>query len=151
MVALIDGFELDPAKSVARAFTVYFQLVNLAEERHRVRILRERSHSARPVAESLAATVAELTPELGENGVRRLNLATAPMLAALELLRRISQELLGGGSYTTLLGDSVPYPELQALFVRVARAPARPPTASCATKRNYLPVCACPPPAGSIH
>jgi len=61
-------------------------------------------------------------PELQRLGVRRLSLATAPMLAALGLLRRISQELLGGGSYTTLLGDSVPYPELQALFESRARA-----------------------------
>jgi len=84
VVALIDGFELDRAESVARAFTVYFQLVNLAEERHRVRILRERSHSARPVAESLAATVAELTPELGENGLADLlaRLEVQPVLTA---------------------------------------------------------------------
>ena len=42
VVAIVAGFDLDRAESVARAFTVYFQLVNLAEEHYRVRILRER-------------------------------------------------------------------------------------------------------------
>ena len=34
---LVAGFDLDRAEDVIRAFTCYFQLVNLAEERHRVR------------------------------------------------------------------------------------------------------------------
>jgi phosphoenolpyruvate carboxylase len=48
---------LDPGRSehVIRAFTCYFQLVNLAEERQRIRTLRERSHGPRPVEESIAA------------------------------------------------------------------------------------------------
>src|SRR2546423_12763125 len=49
VVEHIDRLGLDRAESVARAFTVYFQLVNLAEERHRVRVLRERSHAPGPV------------------------------------------------------------------------------------------------------
>src|SRR4029453_11106528 len=44
VVELVAGFALDRAEEVARAFTVYLQLVNLAEERHRVRTLRERGH-----------------------------------------------------------------------------------------------------------
>jgi phosphoenolpyruvate carboxylase len=43
VVAVVAGLDLDQAEVVARAFTVYFQLVNLAEEHYRARILRERS------------------------------------------------------------------------------------------------------------
>jgi phosphoenolpyruvate carboxylase len=55
VVALVA--ELDPpqAEDVIRAFTCYFQLVNLAEERQRVRTLRTRSRSGKPVKDSIAA------------------------------------------------------------------------------------------------
>src|SRR3954452_4537152 len=43
--AIVAGFDALRAEQVARAFTVYFQLVNLAEERQRVRALRGRSSS----------------------------------------------------------------------------------------------------------
>lgn len=42
MVAALD---VERAALVARAFTIYFHLVNLAEERHRVRALRERART----------------------------------------------------------------------------------------------------------
>ena len=55
---------LDPAEAelVARSFTTYFELVNLAEEQHRVRVLRERERDAhpQPLPESVAAAVAAL-------------------------------------------------------------------------------------------
>jgi phosphoenolpyruvate carboxylase len=41
VTTIVDSFEPDRAEKVARAFTCYFQLVNLAEEHHRVRVLRE--------------------------------------------------------------------------------------------------------------
>ncbi len=63
VLELVDGFDLDRAEAVARAFTVFFQLANLAEERHRVRILRERSRSQQSIPESLAATAAELSDD----------------------------------------------------------------------------------------
>jgi phosphoenolpyruvate carboxylase len=59
LLEVVQGLDLGRAEEVARAFTVYFLLVNLAEERQRVRTLRERSRE-RPVVESLQATVAEL-------------------------------------------------------------------------------------------
>ena len=37
----IASLDLDQAAAVARAFTLYFQLVNLAEERQRIRVLRD--------------------------------------------------------------------------------------------------------------
>src|ERR1700690_3391623 len=42
IAALVASWPLDRAEAVARAFTVYFHLTNLAEELQRVRALRER-------------------------------------------------------------------------------------------------------------
>jgi phosphoenolpyruvate carboxylase len=55
IVALVDAYDADRAEDVIRAFTCYFQLVNLAEERERVRALRDRSRSGRPVKDSIGA------------------------------------------------------------------------------------------------
>ena len=65
IAALVAGWPLDRAELVARAFTVYFHLTNLAEELHRVRALRERDAGTEPVRESLAATVAEFRRDQG--------------------------------------------------------------------------------------
>ncbi len=55
---------LDPSEAelVARSFTTYFELVNLAEEQHRVRVLRERERDVhpQPLSESVAGAVAAL-------------------------------------------------------------------------------------------
>ncbi|EQD28294.1 phosphoenolpyruvate carboxylase, partial [mine drainage metagenome] len=69
---------------VARAFTVYFQLVNLAEERHRARSLRERERGDQLVPESLAACVSAVRAEAGEDAlVEVLNrLEVRPVLTA---------------------------------------------------------------------
>jgi phosphoenolpyruvate carboxylase len=45
---LLDGLDLDRVASLARAFTLYFQLVNVAEERARVRAARRLERRARP-------------------------------------------------------------------------------------------------------
>ena len=45
--AELDSLDLPTAESVIRSFGLYFQLVNLAEERHRVRTLRRRERAAR--------------------------------------------------------------------------------------------------------
>ena len=43
------SWPLDRAEAVARAFTVYFHLTNLAEELQRVRALREQDTGVAPV------------------------------------------------------------------------------------------------------
>ena len=72
--ALVAGFTLQRAEQVARAFTCYFHLVNLAEERHRVRVLLARDPGAidgsRP-AESFASAFAALGSEVGDEEARR--------------------------------------------------------------------------------
>jgi phosphoenolpyruvate carboxylase len=105
VVGIVAGFDLDRAESVARAFTVYFQLVNLAEEHYRVRILRERGREPGPVRESLAAAVAEVRDRAGEATLAALleRLEIRPVLTAhptearrravVGALRRIGQQV----------------------------------------------------------
>lgn len=67
--AIADSFSIERADEVARAFTVYFHLVNLAEEHQRVRVLRERD--GRPekedAADSVAAAFVRLAAEVGDD------------------------------------------------------------------------------------
>ena len=62
---LVSSWSWERADRVARAFTVYFHLVNLAEEQQRVRTLRLRASGDRPPRESLADAVDRLTQEGG--------------------------------------------------------------------------------------
>jgi len=80
VVEIVDSFDLDRAEQVARAFTVFFQLANLAEERHRIRILRSRSRSKELIPESLAATAGELPAGKLEPLLERLEIR--PVLTA---------------------------------------------------------------------
>jgi phosphoenolpyruvate carboxylase len=67
--AIADSFTIARADEVARAFTAYFHLVNLAEEHQRVRVLRERN--GRPEtggqADTVASAYAKLAGEIGED------------------------------------------------------------------------------------
>ncbi|UNX56443.1 phosphoenolpyruvate carboxylase [Georgenia sp. TF02-10] len=85
---LVARFTPARAEEVARAFTCYFHLSNLAEEQHRVRTLRGRDGSV-PLAEqrpadSVAAAYAHLAAEVGEEeAARRLGeLRFHPVLTA---------------------------------------------------------------------
>jgi len=72
IMALVSAWSWDRAELVARAFTVYFHLVNLAEEEQRVRALRQRDSGNRPARESLADAVDRLTAEGGAEHLNRL-------------------------------------------------------------------------------
>ena len=64
--AAVRQMSVSEASRVAMAFTVYFELVNLAEETHRVRILRQRRRAQYtgdrkpPMKESIGAALREL-------------------------------------------------------------------------------------------
>ncbi|WP_127130542.1 phosphoenolpyruvate carboxylase [Georgenia sp. SYP-B2076] len=73
--ALVESFSSERAEEVARAFTCYFHLTNLAEEQHRVRTLRAREGEV-PLAEqrpsdSIAAALAHLAGEVGQDEAER--------------------------------------------------------------------------------
>ena len=70
--AEIGSLDVEHAAAVARAFTLYFQLVNLAEERQRIRMLRTRARRAkgRPIDESLGEAVERLAAVTDRAGAR---------------------------------------------------------------------------------
>ena len=55
IVSLVERLDVTRAEDVIRAFTCYFQLVNLAEERQRLRVLERRARSGKPVKDSIDA------------------------------------------------------------------------------------------------
>nr|WP_055506604.1 phosphoenolpyruvate carboxylase [Nonomuraea pusilla] len=77
---MVAGWEIERAVEVARAFTCYFHLANLAEEHYRIRTLRERDTEGRVQRESLAHAVQELGRERVEELLRGLELH--PVLTA---------------------------------------------------------------------
>jgi phosphoenolpyruvate carboxylase len=105
IAALVASWPLARAETVARAFTVYFHLANLAEEHQRIRTLRERDSGTEPVRESLAAAITRLGESLDPRRIRELLgiLEVHPVLTAhptearrravTEALRRIGTQL----------------------------------------------------------
>ncbi|MEN2740122.1 phosphoenolpyruvate carboxylase [Microbacterium sp. X-17] len=73
--AIADSFTVARADEVARAFTCYFHLANLAEEHQRVRSLRERDGrpGSRDAADTVATAFARLSEEVGpDTALQRL-------------------------------------------------------------------------------
>jgi phosphoenolpyruvate carboxylase len=95
VVRSLDGAA---AERVARAFTCYFQLANLAEERHRIRELRARSHGPEPLDESIDAAVTTLRERSGEWGaldaVRAIDVMPVLTAHPTEARRRTTLETL---------------------------------------------------------
>ncbi len=100
--AIVDALSIDDAVDVIRAFTLYFQMVNLAEELHRERRRRERAIAGegplRGSIETLPAAAAGLLDRLEirlvytahPTEVRRRT--TSEKLAAIAVLLRASDE-----------------------------------------------------------
>ena len=101
----IDAMDLGSAEAVARAFTCYFQLINLAEERQRMRTLRQRGEQREAIDDSLAAAVNEAVARDGREALTALlgRLRIHPVFTAhptearrrvvTEALRRIGEQL----------------------------------------------------------
>ena len=66
LAAKIGELDKDSARTVARAFSVFFDVANIAEDRQRVRVLRarEKERDPAPLSESLGAAIGQLK----ENG-----------------------------------------------------------------------------------
>lgn len=122
LLALLTDLPLDQARVVIKAFATYFQLVNLAEEQQRVRVLRQRRRAAyergTPMDETIAAAVERLKEEgLSAGEVRALlkKLCIMPVFTAhpteakrrtvLTKLRRISQALYNLDLHALLPGE----------------------------------------------
>src|SRR5262245_10425804 len=96
IAALVAGWPLARAELVAKAFTIYFHLTNLAEERHRVRTLRGQADLAQVKGDSEGGTVKRERGGgwgAGGGGPRRESLAAAVAQFAAEPGRLL--ELLG--------------------------------------------------------
>jgi phosphoenolpyruvate carboxylase len=71
----VGALSPDSARAVAAAFSLYFDLVNLAEENHRVNVLRqeEKKHYPEPVHESILEAVVTLKNSgVSENQIQAL-------------------------------------------------------------------------------
>jgi phosphoenolpyruvate carboxylase len=66
--ARIAGLRPDEAHGVAKAFAAYFQLVNLAEEQERLRVLRSRLREAEERGEVVEETLADAVARLSRDG-----------------------------------------------------------------------------------
>ncbi|MCB0162957.1 MAG: phosphoenolpyruvate carboxylase, partial [Anaerolineae bacterium] len=73
LAALVDSLTLSEKEMVARSFTTYFELINLVEEHHRVRILRDREREAHPLP--LKESIADAIRQLHELGVDEATMA----------------------------------------------------------------------------
>ncbi|MCU1406804.1 MAG: phosphoenolpyruvate carboxylase [Glaciihabitans sp.] len=100
---LVSELSPDRAEEVARAFTCYFHLSNLAEEHHRVRVLKSRETSA----DSLPNAVSQLTAEVGaaEAAERLAALRFHPVLTAHPTEARRRAVSSGIRRISDLLGD----------------------------------------------
>lgn len=78
MTNIFNEINLDDSQMIARAFTTYFHLANLCEERYRVESYKKRQSQVRigkeeadPVNE-LTVAYKKLTDEIGQEGARKL-------------------------------------------------------------------------------
>ena len=70
----------------------------------------------------LAGPGAPPVAELASLGVRRVSVGSGPARAVMGLVRRVGQELIEEGTYSSMADGAVPYPEANAFFVRGSQA-----------------------------
>lgn len=80
---LVASWSLERAEDVARAFTIYFHLVNAAEEQHRIRALRAADTSG-ALVDTLSKTIKQIAGERGADKAKELlgQLEFRPVLTA---------------------------------------------------------------------
>src|ERR1019366_5636061 len=83
----LEQLDLATIETIIRAFGLYFQVINVAEERDRVRVLRRRERAGRgaPLEDSLAAAIDRLVADgMSAAGIMALvgGLSVAPVLTA---------------------------------------------------------------------
>ncbi len=83
----LEQLDLATIETIIRAFGLYFQVINVAEERDRVRVLRRRERAGRgaPLEDSLAAAIDQLVADgMSPAGIRTLvgGLSVVPVLTA---------------------------------------------------------------------
>ncbi|GAA2319985.1 phosphoenolpyruvate carboxylase [Nonomuraea roseoviolacea subsp. roseoviolacea] len=101
ITAMVEAWEIERAVQIARAFTCYFHLANLAEEHYRIRTLRERDTEGGVQRESLAQAVhelgadrvAELVESLELHPVLTAHPTEARRRAVVTAIQRISGQL----------------------------------------------------------
>ena len=84
LTGLVNQLGVEDAQEVARAFSTYFALVNVAEETHRVSVLRERTRAVHPAP--LKESIGDAIEQLWEQGVDEV--------AVQRLLDRLHVELV---------------------------------------------------------
>ncbi len=84
LTSAIEALSTEEARVVAAAFAMYFDLINLAEEHHRLHILRERQAQAYP----------NPTDESIGDAIARMKAAGVTRQALAELLSRLDIELV---------------------------------------------------------
>ncbi|HEX6777348.1 MAG TPA: phosphoenolpyruvate carboxylase [Ktedonobacterales bacterium] len=117
----------DRLLQLVRAFSVYFHLINLAEQRHRVRILRDRQRARVALQESIAAGVATLHDEglsldSLEAGLRKLEVHPVFTAHPSETRRRTLLQHLGkAADLIAQLDDPRPTPQSRAATLDALR------------------------------
>lgn len=87
LVRILQSIRPTDLMTIIRAFSIFFDLANLAEDRHRARVLRDRERESlgQPRAESIAAAIAAVKQhEIGADELNALlqNLCIEPVFTA---------------------------------------------------------------------
>ncbi len=122
--------DLEPAlaRSAARAFGLYFQMVNMAERIHQVRRWRDQRHEGHPIAESLEDTCQRLRHQhvTAESLAEAIGgLCFQPVLTAhpTQAVRRsILQKQRAVARYLVMRLDTSASPDEQAAYLEAIRA-----------------------------